>query len=149
MGIFDPKVDANIAYEQPQQAVASPLGGIAQWVGGGIAQARQASGGPTAGERKDALELAQTQGLQNSLLKAEALRREGRVDEANRAEQTVLANAARDGMDLSSGSVKALYRATTGRDPEFMGVSQEERMAEAAMPPRGLYCHIRLWQGNV
>lgn len=133
MGIFDPKVDANIAYEQPQQAVASPLGGIAQWIGGGIAQARQASGGPTAGERKDALELAQTQGLQNSLLKAEALRREGRVDEANRAEQTVLANAARDGMDLSSGSVKALYRATTGRDPEFMGVSQEERMAEAAM----------------
>ncbi len=133
MGIFDPKVDANIAYEQPQQAGASPLGGIAQWIGGGIAQARQANGGPTAGERKDALELAQTQGLQNSLLKAEALRREGRVDEADRAEQTVLANAARDGMDLSSGSVKALYRATTGRDPEFMGVSQEERMAEAAM----------------
>ena len=135
MGIFDPKVDANIAYEQPQQAVASPLGGIAQWIGGGIASAKKtaAARGPTAGERKDALELAQGVGLQNALLKAEALRREGRVDEANRAEQTVLANAARDGMDLSSGSVKALYRATTGRDPEFMGVSQEERMAEAAM----------------
>lgn len=134
MGIFDPKVEANIPLVEPQ-VQKSALGDIASWLGKGIgdAQKRAAQGGPTAGERKDALELAQGVGLQNSLLKAEALRRDGRIDEANRAEQRVLANAARDGVDLSSGQTKALYRATTGRDPEFMGMSMEERMAEQAM----------------
>ena len=134
MGIFDPKVEANIPVVQPQ-VQQSALGGIADWLTSGIAsaQSRAAQGGPTAGERKDALELSQGVGLQNSLLKAEALRREGRVDEANRAEQQVLANAARDGMDLSSGTTKALYRATTGRDPSFMGMSTEQRMAEEVM----------------
>ena len=53
--------------------------------------------------------------------------------EADRAEQQILANAARDGLDISSEMVQATYRATTGRDPKFMGVSNEQRQAEAIM----------------
>ena len=140
MGIFDPKVDANVAVEQqapPVQPVASggagaaAVGTLLQGLSGALAY-RSASA-PTAGQQKDALKLAQNQGLQNGLVKVEALRREGRDQDANRLEQRVLANFARDGGDLSSGSVKGLYRATTGRDPEFMGMSAEERMTEAMM----------------
>lgn len=138
MGIFDPKIDANIA---PPQAVsqgpsgasvfANVLGGAIQAYGAGMKVA--ASSGPTAGERKDAMQNAQLVGLSDSLLKVEALRRDGRVAEADRAEQAVLANAARDGVDLSDGQTKALFRATTGRDPAYMGVSQEQRVTEELM----------------
>lgn len=140
MGIFDPKVDADVAIEQtapPVTPVASGGAGAAvvsnllQGLSGALAY-RKASA-PTAGERKDALELAQNQGLQNGLVKVEALRREGRIADAQRLEQRVLANYARDGGDLSSGQTKGLYRATTGRDPEFMGMSVEERMSEEVM----------------
>ena len=47
--------------------------------------------------------------------------------------QVVLANAARDGVDLSSGQTKALFRATTGRDPSHMGMSQEDIVSENIM----------------
>lgn len=138
MGIFDPKIDANIA--TPQTASQGPsgasvfanvLGGAIQAYGAGMKVA--ASSGPTAGERKDAMQNAQLVGMSDSLLKVEALRRDGRIAEADRAEQVVLANAARDGVDLSDGQTQALYRATTGRDPKYMGISQEQRVTEELM----------------
>ena len=135
MGLFDPKVDANIAPTQQVsagpsglQVLGSVLGGAIDAYGAGMKIAGASA--PSAAERRSEKEDAQLVGLSDSLLKVEALRRDGRTAEANRAEQVVLANAARDGVDLSSGQTKALFRATTGRDPAHMGMSQEEVMRE-------------------
>lgn len=135
MGLFDPKVDANITPTQQVsagpsglQVLGSVLGGAIDAYGAGMKVA--ASSAPTSAERRSAAEDAQLVGLSDSLLKVEALRRDGRTAEADRAEQVVLANAARDGVDLSSGQTKALFRATTGRDPAHMGMSQEEIVSE-------------------
>ncbi len=138
MGLFDPKVDANVTPTQQVSAGPSGLQVLGGLVGGAIdaygAGMRVAAGSaPTSAERRSAAEDAQLLGLSDSLLKVEALRRDGRTAEADRAEQVVLANAARDGLDLSSGQTKALFRATTGRDPEHMGMSQEEVVTENLM----------------
>lgn len=138
MGLFDPKVDVNIAPTQQAsagpsglQVLGSVLGGAINAYGAGMKVAGASA--PSAAERRSAAEDAQLVGLSDSLLKVEALRRDGRTAEANRAEQLVLANAARDGVDLSSGQTKALFRATTGRDPAHMGMSREEVVREELM----------------
>ena len=138
MGLFDPKVDANIAPTQQVSAGPSGLQVLGSLVGGaidayGAGMKVAASSAPTSADKRSAIEDAQFVGLSNSLLKVEALRRDGRIAEADRAEQVVLANAARDGVDLSSGQTKALFRATTGRDPAHMGMSQEEVVTEQLM----------------
>ena len=138
MGLFDPKVEANISPTQQVSAGPSGLQVFASVVGTamdayGAGMKVAGSNAPTSAERRSGLEDAQFVGLSNSLLKVEALRRDGRIAEADRAEQMVLANAARDGLDLSSGQTKALFRATTGRDPQHMGMSQEEVVNEKIM----------------
>tara|TARA_R110000772_G_scaffold94334_4_gene192185 strand:- start:10376 stop:13192 length:2817 start_codon:yes stop_codon:yes gene_type:complete len=137
MGIFDPKIDANVSIEAAQ-APSGGAGALAGLFSAGLdaystAQTRAVGTPPSYTQQKDQQEQAQIQGFQDSLLKSSALRRDGRMAEADRAEQQILANAARDGLDISSEMVQATYRATTGRDPKFMGVSNEQRQAEAIM----------------
>lgn len=142
MGIFDPQVDANVSPTQVVQAgpsvgqtLGNLLGGAIDAYGAGMKVA--AASAPTAGQLKDVKTNAQMVGFSDSLLKVEALRRDGRNAEADRAEQVVMLNATRDGIDLSSGEFKATYRAATGRDPKYMGVSDEERLAEEIMATPG------------
>lgn len=134
MGIFDPKIDANVSIEAAQ-APSGGAGALAGLFSAGLdaystAQTRAVGTPPSYTQQKDQQEQAQIQGFQDSLLKTSALRREGRGAEADRAEQQIMANAVRDGLDISSEMVKATYRATTGRDPKIMGTSNEELMMQ-------------------
>jgi len=135
MGIFDPKTDTGIAYEQPV-AQTSPVESFSKAfsnAAGALSDAyvrnqkEQGSGG---GKKEDNLQMI---GFQRGIQRAEALRRDGRQQEADRLEKSVISNALADGFNVSSQEGEAAYRAVTGRDPSFMGMSEQERLTTEIM----------------
>lgn len=138
MGIFDPKVDANISPEQQVSGGASALqvgagilGTALNAFGDGLKVA--AAGAPTAGQLKDANQGVQIAGLSRGLAKVNALREQGKSREADALEMKIKANAALDQVDFSDPSVQAAIEAGTGRPADEFGFTQDQIEANKMM----------------
>ena len=138
MGIFDPKVDANISPTQQVDAgpsglqVASNLFGTALGAFDGL---RTAPAKQSAGERSDALDEARLTGVTNGLNKVQALRAQGKDREADTLEKTVVTAAARDGATKLDG-FDTIYTNLTGKEANFAGLTvQEQQLLDLRADP--------------
>lgn len=141
MGIFDPQATQAVQPMAAPQAVApapSAIGAVGSLLGTalkGIGEAQQyrATNGPTEASITRAEDQARLVGFQNGLNEVAQLRAQGMNTEADARQRQLMVNAARDGLDLSSGDVKAVYEATTGQSANFMTLSPEQAMISAEM----------------
>lgn len=129
MGIFDPKINPNVAYESPVQGQsARQNSSIAQLgnIGVGMLDSliptqRERESGGSKQSGPDPLLM----GFQNGLLEVQALRRDGRSSEAQQLETTVVSNFLRAGGDLNP-EAKQAFTSLTGKDPDEMALSQTQ-----------------------
>jgi len=133
MGIFDPKADTSVAYEQPvqqPQSMGLALANVGTDIAGGILRAKVSGQGGGQGEDySDEWAMAQ---FQTDLQKANAARAEGKKALADRIESTALLNAQRNGLAYNK-DLEATYSALTGRPGEELLFSEEEIMENRIM----------------
>lgn len=126
MATFSPQLGGGIGYEQPIES-PSLLGGIASLVGTGLSTVRTQgqSGGVSA---KDAYDRELSQNFADGLMKAEALRAQGKSREADVMIRSVKTNYYKAGGDLGSADAKAAIESITGVPAEDAGFSTEENI---------------------
>lgn len=131
MGIFDPKTDTSVAYEQPvqqPQSMGLALANVGTDIAGSILKAKASGGGESGGDT-DAWAMAQ---FQADLDKVNAARAEGKHSLADRIESTALIRAQNNGLTYDK-NLEAAYSAKTGRPGEELLFSQEEIMENKVM----------------
>lgn len=141
MGIFDPQATVNVTPPAPTQAVQpapSALSGFASLLGtamegyGAAVNYRNANG-PSESSINKAQDQARMVGFSNGLNEVQQLRAQGLTAEADARQRQLMINATRDGLDLSSGEVKAVFESTTGQSADFMTLTPEQSMVAAEM----------------
>jgi len=136
MGIFDPKTDTSVAYEQPVgQGVVEPasagmaLAGVGADLATGFLKSYAQNNSGSGGGDNDAWAKNE---FQNTLAKANAARTGGKPELAERIERVALLNAQKNGLSYNE-DMKATYSAITGRQGEELLYSQEEIMENRIM----------------
>lgn len=131
MGIFDPKTNTSVAYEQPvqqPQSMGLALANVGTDIAGSILKAK-AKEDDESGDDTDAWAMSE---FQSSIQKANAARAEGKNSLADRIESTALLNAQRNGLSYDK-NLEGAYSALTGRPGEELLFSQEEIMENKIM----------------
>ena len=128
MATFAPKIDANVAYEQPQAPVVDRTGeaivGAATSLFSDLArtQRSQAQSGP------DPL----VRGFMDGMRKIESQRAAGQGTRASLNERVLVQNFVAAGGELDA-DLKAAVEASTGRPFEYLGQTEEQRQTQAMM----------------
>lgn len=128
MATFAPKIDANVAYEQPQAPVVDRTGeaivGAASSLFSTLArtQRSQAKSGP------DPL----VTGFMDGMRKIESQRAAGQGTRASLNERVLVQNFVAAGGELDA-DLKAAVEASTGRPFEYLGQTEEQRQTQAMM----------------
>lgn len=137
MGIFDPKVDTEVTYQEPVStpgipqdsgpsvglAVAETAANILESLGG-----RSGGRGGQGGNKQEDFALAQ---FQNDIMKADAIRSYD-PQGAERLERTAALNLQRNGGDLDANA-KNTYSAITGRPGDELFFNREQLMEQRIM----------------
>lgn len=142
MGIFDPKVDTEVSYQQPLQTPtipqdSGPSVGMALAETGasileGVGRAVDFTGrGGSASGRSSSDEFAMAN-FQNTIMKAEAARAKGDMALAERIESTAVLNATRQGLTINS-NLKDTYSALTGRAGDELFFSRDQMLENRIM----------------
>lgn len=133
MGIFDPKVDTEVSYQQPlsvpEKQMESPLFALAE-IGVGAASEVFKTGGSGSGSGgSDGLAMQQ---FQETIMMAQSARSNGDSVKANRLESTATLNLQRQGLKVND-DVKAAYSAITGRPGDELMFSREQLLEQEMM----------------
>lgn len=132
MGIFDPKADTSVAFEQPvqqPQSMGLALANVGTDIAGSVLRAKAEGGSGGAGADTDAWAIHQ---FELDIQKANAARAKGNQALANRLESAALLNAQKNGLSYDK-NLEGTYSALTGRPGEELLFSEEEIMENRIM----------------